>query len=321
LTAAGAGRGAGTPAGLFDPAAFAAELTTVREFVRFAASRFAEAGLAYGHGTANARDEAAFVILEALHLPIDALDAHLDRELTIAERERLAALIHARIATRKPAAYLLNRAYMLGHGFYVDERVIVPRSFIGEILADPALIGPGGALVSDPGRVERVLDLGTGSGSLAILAALTFPNAVVDAVDLSRDALDVARRNVEEYGLARRVSLIEGDLCAPLAGRTYDLIIANPPYVDAAAMAALPPEYRCEPAIALAGGAAGIDLVSRIVVGAAAHLAPGGGLLCEVGRGRAALEAAFPLLEALWLETAGSSGEVFWADRVALSRL
>jgi ribosomal protein L3 glutamine methyltransferase len=308
-------------AGPLDPATAAAKLSTPGEFFRFALAQFEKAKLSYGHGTADARDEAAFIVLEGLHLPIDALEPHRDKKLTEAERLRLATLIHDRIVTRKPAPYLLHRAYMHGHGFYVDERAIVPRSYIGEILADPALIGDGGALLPDAEAVRNVLDLCTGSGCLAILAAHAFPNASVDAADISRDALDVAAINVRDYGMEGRIRLVEGDLYAPLAGRTYDLILANPPYVDADAMGALPPEYRAEPALALAGGETGIHLAARIVKGAAGHLNPGGGLICEVGRAGHAMEKAFQSLEMLWIDTEASTGEVFWADREVLARL
>ncbi len=308
-------------AGPFDPPDAASRLSTPGEFFRFAVEQFEKAKLSYGHGTANARDEAAFIILEGLHLPIDALEPYANRQLSPSEQARLATLIHDRIATRKPAPYLLHRAYMHGHGFYVDERAIVPRSYIGEILADPALIGEGGVLIPGTDAVTSVLDLCTGSACLAILAALAFPNAIVDAADISRDALDVAAINVRDHGMENRIRLIEGDLYAPLAGRTYDLILANPPYVDAEGMAALPPEYRAEPALALAGGEAGIDLANRIVKDAAAHLNPRGGLICEVGRAGLEMEKAFPALEMLWLDTEASTGEVFWADHDALARL
>lgn len=288
------------------------ELRTLRDFLRYAVSRFNQAGLVYGHGTATARDEAAFIVLEALHLPIDELDPYLDARLIAEERRRLAELIEARIATRKPAPYLLGRAYVGGVAFHVDERVIVPRSYIGELLRGELFGGETGALVGDPARIRRVLDLCTGSGCLAVLAALAFPNAAVDAVDLSAAALEVARVNVGEHGLAARIRLLEGDLFAPVARERYDLIVSNPPYVDAEAMADLPPEYRHEPALALAGGEDGLDVVRRILAEAPAHLEPGGGLLCEIGRGRERLEAAFPDLPFLWLGTEGSEGEVFW---------
>jgi ribosomal protein L3 glutamine methyltransferase len=305
----------------FDPTDIARKLSTPEEFFRFAVREFETANLTYGHGTADAHDEAAFIVLEGLHLPVDALEPERDRRLTDAERLHVATLIRDRIVTRKPAPYLLHRAYMHGHGFYVDERVIVPRSYIGELLGDPALIGEGGALVPNIGAVTRILDLCTGSGCLAILAAEVFPNASIDAVDISRDALDVAAVNVRDYRLEDRITLIEGDLFAPLAGRAYDLILANPPYVDARAMKALPPEYRHEPALALAAGTAGADLAVRIVNGAAEYLTPHGGLICEIGRSGPALEKAVPALEVLWLDTEESSGEVFWADRAALSGL
>lgn len=308
-------------AGPFDPATIAAELSTAEDFFRFAERAFRKAKLSYGHGTSTARDEAAFIVLEGLRLPVDSLAAHRDRKLTPSERELLATLIRDRIVTRKPAPYLLHRAYMHGHGFYVDERVIVPRSYIGEILGDPTLIGKNGVLVPDTQSVTRVLDLCTGSGCLAILAALVFEAATIDAADISRDALDVAAINVRDYGMEDRIDLIEGDLFAPLAGRTYDLILANPPYVDAAAMEELPPEFRHEPAMALAAGTAGVDLAVRIVRESAPHLTPRGGLICEVGRAGPALEKAAPGLELLWLDTEESSGEVFWADRAVLAKL
>ncbi len=284
---------------------------TPRDWFRHAISRFNAAGLAYGHGATNAVDEAAFLILEGLKLPIDALDPFLDARLLAHERRRLAELIDSRVATRKPAAYLLNRAYIQGVPFYVDERVIVPRSFIGELLSTE-LTGEGG-LLPDPREVERVLDLCAGGGSLAILAARAFPNARVDAVDISAGALEVAKRNVEEHGLADRIELFEGDLFAPLKGRRYDLILTNPPYVDAESLAAFPPEFAAEPRLAHAGGADGLDIVRRILGQARAHLEPDGALICEIGQGREILEAEFPDLEALWLDTQESEGEVFFA--------
>ena len=290
-------------------------LTTIRDLLRHSVRRFTAAKLRYGHGTNNARDEAAFLILEGLRLPIDALDPVLDRKLTAAEQRRITELIEARIATRKPAAYLLNRAYVGGVPFYVDERVIVPRSFIAEILRGPLFP----ALIGDPAKVRRVLDLCTGSGCLAVLAAQAFPKARVDATEISADALEVARRNVAESGVGARIRLCQGDLFAPVAGERYDLILANPPYVDAKAMAALPAEYRHEPALALAGGADGLAIIRRILREAPAHLTARGGLLCEVGRGKRHLEAEFRL-PFLWLDTAASSGEVFWLDAGSFQR-
>ena len=307
-----------------DPPAIAADderlavFATVRDCFRYAVSRFNAAELAYGHGATNAVDEAAFIVLEGLKLPIDALDPFLDARLTRAERVRLLGLIDARVATRKPAAYLLNRAYIQGVPFYVDERAIVPRSFIGELLFH-GLVGPG-ALIEDPEAIETVLDLCAGGGSLAILAARVFPDATIDAVELSADALAVARRNVEEHDLADRVTLHQGDLFAPLGAKRYDLILANPPYVDAESLAAFPPEYAAEPRLAHAGGRDGLDIVRRILAEAGAHLTQEGALVCEVGRARAILEAAYPELPFLWLDAEDSEaeGEVFFLRAVDL---
>lgn len=287
------------------------DLVTVRDLLRYAVSLFQEHAVVFGHGTTNAVDEAAFMVLEGLHLPIDRLDPFLDARLTRAERTRLVDLVHARVVTRKPAAYLLGRTYIRGIPFRVDERVIVPRSYLGELLLSDALLGEE-TFIPDPAGIGAVLDLCTGSGCLAIVAAMVFPSATVDAVDLSADALEVAAINVSESGLDERVSLFHGDLFAPLAGRRYDLIVTNPPYVDAAAMAALPPEYLHEPRMALAAGEDGLDVVRRILNEARRHLTPSGALLCEVGTDRPALEAAFPDLPFLWLDTQESEGEVFW---------
>ena len=295
------------------------ELVTVRDWLRYAVSRFGAAGLVYGHGTSNAVDEAAYLLLHTLHLPIDQLDPWLDARLLPEERQALQRTIEARIATRKPAAYVTQEAWIQGHSFYVDERVIVPRSYIGELLckqmAAPADEGPLGL---DPLSVSAVLDLCTGSGCLAILAALAFPNATVEASDVSPDALAVAERNVREYGLEVRISLLRSDLFAAHAGRRYDLIVANPPYVGAEALAAFPPEYAAEPRIAHDGGTDGLEIVRRILAGAGAHLAPAGSLLLEVGTGRAMLEQEFLQLPFLWLDTAESEGEVFMLPASAL---
>jgi ribosomal protein L3 glutamine methyltransferase len=303
--------------------AAASELLTVRDFLRHAVSRFEAAGLVYGHGTTNAFDDAAYLVLEGLHLPIGQLDPWLDARLLAAERERLAELIEARVRSRKPTAYLLNKAYIQGVPFYVDERVIVPRSYLGEMLAGEgadAYFGlEQGCLIDAPGRVLRVLELCTGSGCLAVLAAMRFPNAVIDAVDLSADALQVAERNLSRFGLQDRVRLLQGDLYAPLNGESYDLIIANPPYVAAEVVDAFPPEYAAEPRMAHLGGTDGLDLVRRIVEGAAGHLTPEGGLLCEMGEDRDILQAEHADLPFLWLDSAESEGEVFWIRREALA--
>ncbi|MGQ9365470.1 50S ribosomal protein L3 N(5)-glutamine methyltransferase [Azospirillum sp. ST 5-10] len=298
----------------------AAELLTVRDFIRHAVSRFRAAELAFGHGTATAYDEAVFLVLETLKLPIDQLEPYLDARLTTPERRAVAEIVEARVTTRKPAAYLTNRAYIQGIPFYVDERVIVPRSYIGELLFSDLFGGDEFTLVEDPTAVERVLDLCTGSGCLAILAAHIFPEAAIDAVDLSAEALEVARRNVDDSGFADRITLHQGDLFKPLKSRRYDVILTNPPYVAADAMADLPPEYRHEPAMALAGGGReGLDIVKRILKEAPKHLNPEGGLLCEFGSGREVLEAEFPDLDFLWLQTASSFGEVFWLSREQLT--
>jgi ribosomal protein L3 glutamine methyltransferase len=291
---------------------------SLRDFFRYAVGRFNGAALAFGHGTTNSVDEAAFLLLEALHLPIDALDPFLDARLTRAERVRLLSLIEARVTTRKPAAYLLNRAYIQGEPFYVDERVIVPRSFIGELLFG-GLIGEGG-LIESPDEVADLLDLCTGGGSLAILAARVFPNARIDAVDLSLDALAVARRNVEAHGLGRRISLYEGDLFAPLGAKRYDVILTNPPYVETTAVDAFPPEFAAEPRLAHDGGSDGLAIVRRVLREAPGHLKKDGALVCEIGSGRERLEAEFPALPLIWLDTRESEGEVFFARGADLAR-
>ena len=297
------------------------ELVTLLDFVRFAASRFVEAKLTFAHGTTDPVAEAAFLVCETLHLHPDQFDNFAAARVTAREARSILDLIARRIASRKPAAYLLNKIYMRGLPFHVDERAIVPRSYIGELLDSHfgARDGEPGALIEDAGAVEDVLDLCTGSGCLAILASRTFPNAKIDAVDISADALEVAARNVADYGLQDRVMLHRGDLFAPLGDKRYDLIIANPPYVDAEGMAALPRECLAEPKLAFDGGADGITVIGRILNEARRHLTVEGGLLCEIGRCRPALEAAYPLTEFLWLDTQDSEGEVFWIPRRSLN--
>ena len=291
------------------------ELKTLLDFVRYAVSRFIEAKLVFAHGTTDPVAEAAFLVCEILHLHPDQFEAFATARVTAREAKAIFDVIARRVTTRKPAAYLVNKIYMRGLPFYVDERVIVPRSFIGELL-DSHFSGQGdddgGSLMSDPVAVEDVLDLCTGSGCLAVLASRSFPNARIDAVDISGDALDVAARNIADYGLEDRVTLHRGDLFKPLGQRRYDLIISNPPYVDARGMAELPRECRAEPKLAFDGGADGLDIIRRILDEAGRHLTPQGGLLCEIGRGREWLEAAFPQLPLLWLDTEDSDGEVFW---------
>jgi ribosomal protein L3 glutamine methyltransferase len=281
-------------------------LETLGDIFRFAVRRFRAARLAYGHGTTNARGEAAFLVLEGLSLPIDLLEPYLDLRPTPSERARLLRLIEARVGLRMPAPYLVGAAYMHGVRFHADKRALIPRSFIGDMLADGVLP------IADPRKVRRVLDLCTGSGCLAVLAAFAFPHARIDATDLSAGALALARRNVRSHRLEDRIALHRGDLFAPAKGARYDLILSNPPYVDARAIARLPPEYRHEPRLALASGKDGLDLVRRILAEAPRHLERGGALLCEIGRSRRRLEAAFPRMPFLWLDTEQSEGEVFW---------
>jgi ribosomal protein L3 glutamine methyltransferase len=285
-------------------------LITVRDWLRFAVSRFNEAKLFFGHGSDNAFDEAAYLILHTLHLPLDRLDPFLDASLTHGESEQVQAVIERRVRERLPAAYLTHEAWLGEHRFYVDERVIVPRSFIAELLHEQ--LAP---WVENPDAVTRALDLCTGSGCLAILAALAFPDAEVDAVDLSKDALEVAARNIADYGMQDRIELIQSDLFAALGGRTYDVILSNPPYVNAESVAALPPEYQAEPALALGSGADGLDATRRILAAAKTHLNPGGLLVVEIGHNRDALEAAYPTLPFTWLDTESGDQFVFMLRR------
>jgi ribosomal protein L3 glutamine methyltransferase len=290
------------------------ELATILDHVRYAVSQFRAAELVFAHGTTDPVAEAAFMVCEALHLPPDRFDVFAGARVAQDEQKHIFDLIEARILTRKPAAYLLQKAYLRAVAFYVDERAIVPRSYLGEILDSELFAGEGASLVGDPLAVERILDLCTGSGCLAVLAARQFPNAVIDAVDVSADALAVATRNVAAHSLKERIALHEGDLFGPIGDARYDLIVANPPYVDALGMAALPPECRHEPALALDGGPDGIAIVRRIIDNAARHLTADAGLLCEIGRDRRALEQAYPQTSFLWLDTEESTGEVFWLD-------
>lgn len=302
---------AGRPA---DPRCEVDELVTLRDVLRYAVSAFSAADLHYGHGSAGPLDEAAFLILETLHLPIDDFNAFADARLTGREKALLGERIALRIEKRLPAAYLTGRSYLAGVPFRSDARALAPRSFIAELLRSPLFDGSdaGMALIEEPEEVTSVLDLCTGGGSLAILAAYAFAGAEVDAADLSSDALSLAEENVVEHGLEDRIHLVQGDLFAAVHGRRYDLIISNPPYVGRETMEGLPPEFLHEPAMALASGEDGFDIVRRILAEAKAHLNPGGGLLCEIGTDREILDAEYPELPFLWLDTEGSEGEVFW---------
>jgi len=285
---------------------------TLQELVRRTEQQLLAAGVSFGHGTANARDEAAWLVLHALGLPLDTdLDQASNQPLTQAQQAQAATLLEARIATRQPLAYLTREAWLQGVPFYVDKRAIVPRSLIAECLADGS-IDP---WLSD--RTRHVLDLCTGNGSLAVLAAMAWPDVMVDAADVSADALAVARINVDRHGLAKRIRLIESDGLAACPG-PYDLILCNPPYVNAASMAALPAEFRAEPALALAGGDDGMDFVRHLLAGAPARMSDDAVLVLEIGHERAHFEAAFPALEPLWLDTSAGGDQVLLLTREAL---
>lgn len=290
---------------------------TLVDFITAEAARLKTAGVSFGHGTTNAFDEAAWLVLWALGMDLDALETHARRELTVEEQARAGALVTRRIETRQPAAYLTREAWLQNVPFYVDERSIVPRSFIAELLADGEGTGQLDAWLSD--RTHKVLDLCTGNGSLAVIAAMAYPEVEVDAADISDDALAVARLNVDRHKLGRRITLVKSDLFADLKG-PYDLIVCNPPYVNAQSMDALPPEYRHEPALALAGGEDGMDLVRRILREAPAKMTPDAVLVLEIGNERAHFEHAFRRLEVAWMETSAGDDQVLLVTRDALVR-
>lgn len=284
---------------------------TLIELIERCSARLDQAGVSFGHGTGNAFDEAAWLALWALGLPLDNLDDVAEQFVSPEAQDKVDALIEQRIASRKPAAYLTREAWLQGVPFYVDERAIVPRSFIAELLAEGTI---------DPWlgmHTRRVLDLCTGNGSLAVLAAMAYPDVMVDAADISSDALAVARINVDKHGLGDRVRLLESDLLSQIDG-SYDLILCNPPYVNAASMAALPAEYRAEPALALAGGADGMDLVRTLLRDAPARMTDDAVLVLEIGNEREHFETAFPRLEVVWLETSAGVDQVLLATRAAL---
>ena len=280
--------------------------STVRDLLRYAVTRFRSANLTFGHGSNNAYDEAAYLVLHTLSLPLDTLDPFLDAQLLTEEIANVLNIIERRTVERIPAAYLTNEAWLGEYRFFVDERVIVPRSFIHELM--PERFSP---WVKDADALENVLDLCTGSGCLAIMLADTFPNAQVDAVDISGDALDVAWENINDYGLQERIAVVESDLYTQLLPKKYDLIVSNPPYVNAESMETLPEEYQKEPQNALAGGADGMDLVRKIVADAAHWLTPDGVLVVEIGNEYDNAMAAFPNLELTWLSTSGGDDRVF----------
>ena len=297
--------------GIYDAAR--RELTSVRDLLRFAISQFAEQKLFFGHGSASAWDEAVYLILHTLHLPLDKLDPFMDARLTSAERDAVLSVIERRVRERIPMAYLTHEAWLGEYKFYVDKRAIVPRSFIAELLRDD--LAP---WVENPRGVGRVLDLCTGSGCLAILAALSFPHATVDAVDASHDALEVARKNIRDYGLDDRINVLASDMFDSLGAKHYDVIISNPPYVSSESMAKLPAEYRREPEMALASGEDGLDHVRTIMAEATQHLYANGVLVVEVGFNREGLERAFPKIPFTWAETSVGDEVVFVIDRETL---
>ena len=285
---------------------------TLLELLERSSMRLTEAGVCFGHGTTNALDEAAWLVLWRLGLPLDDLEGVAGHVLSAPEIAAVDALVDERIRSRRPAAYLTGEAWLQGVPFTVDERVIVPRSLIAEVLAE-------GLIDAWLGREPaRVLDLCTGNGSLAVLAAMAWPDARVDAADLSADALAVAARNVERHGLGERLRLARGDGLAAVPDQSYDLILCNPPYVNAQSMARLPAEYRAEPALALAGGDDGMDFIRPLLAGAAAALLPGGALVLEIGHERASFEQAFPQLEPVWLPCSAGDDQVLLLTREQL---
>lgn len=289
------------------------ELITLRDWLRWAVSRFNEAGLHFGHGTTNAWDEAVWLVLHALHLPPDRLEPFLDARLARNERLAVFNILEQRIARRLPAAYLTGEAWLGDHRFRVDPRVIVPRSYFAELLEDGMK-----PWVEDPLAVRAALDLCTGSGCLAILMAEAFPDAEIDAADISADALAVARRNVNDYALGDRIRLVRSDVFDALEGRRYDLVVCNPPYVTAESMANLPAEYRHEPALALGSGKDGLDFVRKLLAGAADHLTERGLLFVEIGHNADIVESAFPGLPFTWVDTPSADAKIFLLSREQL---
>ncbi|WP_409053588.1 50S ribosomal protein L3 N(5)-glutamine methyltransferase [Variovorax sp. GrIS 2.14] len=286
---------------------------SVIELVEAGATQLADAGVAFGHGTVNAFDEAAWLVLWQLQLPIDDLDAVADRAVSPADQAKVAALLHRRIDTRQPAAYLTKEAWLQGVPFYVDERAIVPRSFIAELIVDGSIdywLGE---------HTQRLLDLCTGNGSLAVLAAMTYPDVSVTAADISTEALEVAAINVTRHALDERITLVASDGLTRVTG-AFDLILCNPPYVNTSSMEALPAEYRAEPELALAGGADGMDFIRTLFETAPAKMSESAVLVLEIGNERTHFEAAFPRLQAVWLETSAGEDQVLLLTRETLVR-
>ena len=290
------------------------ELQTIRDWLRYAVSQFEASDIFYGHGTDNAYDEAVWLIMSALHLPMDTLNNFLDARLTVSERSKLASFIDQRITQHTPTAYLLKEAWLQGLKFYVDERVLIPRSFIAELLNTD--LSP---WVEFPEMIESAADICTGSGCLGVLLASVFPNAAVDVIDISQDAIDVANINIANYGLDAQVTAIKSDMFSALTGKKYDIIISNPPYVDAPSMAALPAEYQNEPQLALGSGIAGLDHTHTILREAANYLNDDGILIVEIGHNRDALEAAYPNIIFNWLEVSSGTEFVFLLTKSQLT--
>ena len=290
------------------------ELHTIRDWLRYAVSQFEASDIFYGHGTDNAYDEAVWLIMSALHLPMDTLNNFLDARLTAIERIKLASFIDQRITQHTPTAYLLKEAWLQGLKFYVDERVLIPRSFIAELLNTD--LSP---WIEFPEMIESAADICTGSGCLGVLLASVFPNAAVDVIDISQDAIDVANINIANYGLEAQVTAIKSDMFSALSGKKYDVIISNPPYVDAPSMAALPAEYQNEPQLALGSGVAGLDHTHTILREAANYLNDDGILIVEIGHNRDALEDAYPNIIFNWLEVSSGTEFVFLLTKSQLT--
>lgn len=291
------------------------ELVTVRDYIRYGVSKFNKANLFYGHGTDNAFDEAVYLVMEMLDLPIDGMEFSLDAKLTNVEREKLIDTIDRRIKTRKPAPYLTNKVYLDNYCFYVDERVNIPRLFLGEQILSNFESQQNFALSKSTNEIQSVLDLCAGAGVLSVVAAQAFPNAHIDAIDVSVDALEVAKINIKSYCLEDRVTLFEGDLFKPVAGKKYDLILSNPPYLSNENKASMPPEYSHEPKRAIDSGADGLKLIKRIINSAADYLEDNGMLICEVGNTKKDLEAVYPHLNFMWFDELEGQNSSFWLNR------